>query len=173
MPTAKGVADYGDDSPGKGGPSWSRAPLQPLRLQSEKEAVNFLLGKVAEPHITAYVNHVSREVNAKSANPLRVSGQAADKKPRPRSVHAAKTKTEREPWPRRGRRCPSTPGRPFIPGNRRRPGGRILVGTEGRPRRRQSRRRPRVQIWGGREGSLPPVAVVAAAGRTPSRSIDG
>ena len=36
-------------------------------IQSEKEAVNFLLGKVGEPHITSYMNHVSREPNAKSA----------------------------------------------------------------------------------------------------------
>ena len=36
-------------------------------IQSEKEAVNFLLGKVGEPHITSYVNHVSREANARAA----------------------------------------------------------------------------------------------------------
>ena len=29
-------------------------------VRSEKEAVNFLLGKVGEPHITGYINHVSR-----------------------------------------------------------------------------------------------------------------
>ena len=29
-------------------------------IQSEKEAVNFLLDKVGDPHITSYVNHVSR-----------------------------------------------------------------------------------------------------------------
>ena len=29
-------------------------------VHSEKEAVNFLLGKVGEPHITSYINHVSR-----------------------------------------------------------------------------------------------------------------
>ena len=30
-------------------------------VHSEKEAVNFLLGKVGEPHITSYINHVSRK----------------------------------------------------------------------------------------------------------------
>ena len=32
-------------------------------INSEKEAVNFLLGKVSEPHIFSYVNHVAREAN--------------------------------------------------------------------------------------------------------------
>ena len=36
-------------------------------IQSEKEAVNFLLGKVGKLHITSYVNHVSRKVNARLA----------------------------------------------------------------------------------------------------------
>ena len=36
-------------------------------IQSEKEAVKLLIGKVGEPHITSYVNHVSREANARSA----------------------------------------------------------------------------------------------------------
>ena len=30
-------------------------------IPSKKEAVNFLLGKVGDPHITLYVNHVSRQ----------------------------------------------------------------------------------------------------------------
>ena len=29
----------------------------------EKEAANFLLGKVGEPHISVYVNHVARQNN--------------------------------------------------------------------------------------------------------------
>ena len=29
----------------------------------EKEADNFLLGKVGDPHITSYVNHVARKNN--------------------------------------------------------------------------------------------------------------
>ena len=32
-------------------------------ILSEKEAVKFLLGKVREPHITSYVNHVARQNN--------------------------------------------------------------------------------------------------------------
>ena len=32
-------------------------------INSEKEAVNFLLGKVSEPHIFSYANHVAREAN--------------------------------------------------------------------------------------------------------------
>ena len=32
-------------------------------VHSEEEAVNFLLGKVGEPNITSYVNHVAREAN--------------------------------------------------------------------------------------------------------------
>ena len=36
-------------------------------IQSKKEAVNFLLGKVGEPHITSYVNHVSRDANTRAA----------------------------------------------------------------------------------------------------------
>ncbi len=34
---------------------------------SEKEAANFLLDKVGEPHITSYINHVSSHPNAKKA----------------------------------------------------------------------------------------------------------
>ena len=34
---------------------------------SEKEAVNFLLGKVGEPHITSYINHVSRKDGSRRA----------------------------------------------------------------------------------------------------------
>ena len=30
---------------------------------SETEAVNFILGKVGEPHLTSYVNHVGRQNN--------------------------------------------------------------------------------------------------------------
>ena len=33
----------------------------------EKEAANFLLGKVGEPHITSYVNHVSRGTGMRRA----------------------------------------------------------------------------------------------------------
>ena len=33
-------------------------------IHAEKEAVNFLLGKVGELHITSYVNHVARQPNA-------------------------------------------------------------------------------------------------------------
>ena len=36
-------------------------------INFEKEAVNFLLGKVGEPHITSYVNHVAREANVRKA----------------------------------------------------------------------------------------------------------
>ena len=32
-------------------------------ILSEKEATNFLLGKVGDPHITSYVNHVARKKN--------------------------------------------------------------------------------------------------------------
>ena len=37
------------------------------RNNLEKETVNFLLGKVGKPHITSYVNHVTREANAQKA----------------------------------------------------------------------------------------------------------
>ena len=37
------------------------------RHHSQKEAVNFLLRKVGEPYITAYVNHVSGQANARKA----------------------------------------------------------------------------------------------------------
>ena len=33
-------------------------------IHSEKEAVNFLIDKIGDPHITAYVNHVSSHPNA-------------------------------------------------------------------------------------------------------------
>jgi hypothetical protein len=36
-------------------------------IYSEKEAVNFLLDKIGEPYITAYVNHVSSHPNARKA----------------------------------------------------------------------------------------------------------
>ena len=36
-------------------------------ISSEKEAVNFLLDKVGEPYITAYVNHLSDCPNARNA----------------------------------------------------------------------------------------------------------
>ena len=36
-------------------------------IQSEMEPINLLLGKVADPHITSYVNHVSRDANARAA----------------------------------------------------------------------------------------------------------
>ena len=32
-------------------------------IQSENEAVNFILSKVSEPHITLYVNHVLQKTN--------------------------------------------------------------------------------------------------------------
>ena len=50
-------------------------------IQSEKEAVNFLLGKVGEPHITSYVNHVSREANARAAPHVLVLDIHADSFP--------------------------------------------------------------------------------------------
>ena len=37
------------------------------RIKLEKEAVNFILGKVGELHITSYVNQVAREANARKA----------------------------------------------------------------------------------------------------------
>ena len=36
-------------------------------IHSEKEAVNFLIDKIGDPHITAYVNHVSSHPNARKA----------------------------------------------------------------------------------------------------------
>ena len=36
-------------------------------IYAEKEAVNFLLDKVGDPHITNYVNHVSSHPNARKA----------------------------------------------------------------------------------------------------------
>ena len=33
----------------------------------EREAVNFLLGEVGDPHITPYVNHVARQINTRRA----------------------------------------------------------------------------------------------------------
>ena len=36
-------------------------------IQSEKEAVNFLLDKVGDPHITSYINHVSSHPNSRKA----------------------------------------------------------------------------------------------------------
>ena len=34
-------------------------------LHSEKKAVNFLLDKVGDPHITSCVNHAARQTNAR------------------------------------------------------------------------------------------------------------
>ena len=36
-------------------------------IQSEKEAMNFLLDQVGDPHITSYVNHLSSHPNSRNA----------------------------------------------------------------------------------------------------------
>ena len=44
-------------------------------ILSEKEAATFLLGKVGNPHITPYVNHVARNDNGnRRAQHMIVSG---------------------------------------------------------------------------------------------------
>jgi len=50
-----------------GNPAVTQSMMKLGGIFSEKEAANFLLDKVGEPHITSYINHVSSHPNTKKA----------------------------------------------------------------------------------------------------------